>query len=589
MDAIAYDSRLPQQITGTVAVPEQLVERALGYSAYLTWQILCAHRNAEGMTTITIAGMRRTKRFETLSPVQIKKALIKLRSSGLVRDLVHKRIRMQRPVGRQGKTAEVWAFPRRIYGCRAVGPGGGMVLVPGQVWRWVKARPGRGGVRKGAGRPRTRYLPNRMRNIQLELGKRFRSSVRAAVRACATTGYVRKSAIGFPDYRGIIEHLGPCPGVFQKYHIDHIRPLAYYDLTDPVELQQAFAPANHQWLPAAVNLQKSAQWDGKTSPGNSVKLVPLDLVRGLISSSSPGKNAWAGPNTVGDVDAERFQKVPYARSSRGTPDIYNRSVAAFDVCRDVASRASLGMPHSAFSADGPILKMATTPVGGNVGSRIGGVGRPPPPPGKMGVPLYPGPTVCPPAMIPGPPLLPDEIDDLDAADWLAKAFRGAVASRYKKRCWSLGSRDKLKKSKHLKLLVEAAGLLREYGVPPAAWAAFSVDQWRRNEMGKGQPRPNWVFSIKRIEDQHGWGRREGYAAKRAVYSKPAQDLMRRYKCMRVALAQSGAQTRVEVAVVVEQWFPNGLYEQLQEKARARAVEDQLLINQRAARGEWMGW
>ena len=474
MDAIAYDGRLSSTITGTVPVPEDRFEKVLGENAFHVWQILCAHRDAQGMTTITYGGMQRTKQFTHLNTKQIERALKRLRKSGLVRDLVRCRIKMERPVGRQGKTAVVWAFPRIVFGCRGISSTGAIVLVPGWVWGWIKTAVRRGGARKGAGRPQNR------------VEKEFK------------LGGIKNNQSGVPIY---IHSNG---------------------------------------------LQSSRR--------NVAFRAAHETPHGVFDAVLPNFPAHSNP----------AQESAILKAESSADDPARRSV---------------------------ILETASSsPARAELGSKLGGSRkRQPPPPGVNGVPPYPGPTVCPPALVPPPLELPDDVQGLDAAWWLAKAFRGAVESRYKKRCWVLPSVVKLEKSKYLKLLVEAAELLRDYMAPPAAWASFSVDLWRKHEIGKGQPRLNWVYSLKRIEEQHSWGRREGYISRRAIYPKAAQVLMVRYRCMRVALADVGAQTRQEVQSVVEQWFPDGLYERLGRAARERAADDQRRINAAAARGDWMGW
>jgi hypothetical protein len=44
---------------------------------------------------------------------------------------------------------------------------------------------------------------------------------------------------------------------FGKYHVDHIIPIACFDLNDPRQLKECFKPENHQWLLAQDNLNKS--------------------------------------------------------------------------------------------------------------------------------------------------------------------------------------------------------------------------------------------------------------------------------------------------------------------------------------------
>jgi len=63
------------------------------------------------------------------------------------------------------------------------------------------------------------------------------------------------------NYNKIAEHLGPCPGQRNEYHIDHIFPLIAFDLTDVVQLIAALAPENHQWLTKSENCSKKDTYD----------------------------------------------------------------------------------------------------------------------------------------------------------------------------------------------------------------------------------------------------------------------------------------------------------------------------------------
>ena len=57
----------------------------------------------------------------------------------------------------------------------------------------------------------------------------------------------------------IIEHLKPFPKDLSKFHIDHIKPLCSFDLTDFEQIKMAFTPENHQWLTIKQNLSKGGR------------------------------------------------------------------------------------------------------------------------------------------------------------------------------------------------------------------------------------------------------------------------------------------------------------------------------------------
>ena len=64
------------------------------------------------------------------------------------------------------------------------------------------------------------------------------------------------------NYKAIAEHLGMPPDDGKKYTIDHIIPLAFFDLRNPEEIKEAFKPENHQWLTRPENCAKNSKVDG---------------------------------------------------------------------------------------------------------------------------------------------------------------------------------------------------------------------------------------------------------------------------------------------------------------------------------------
>lgn len=94
---------------------------------------------------------------------------------------------------------------------------------------------------------------------------RLRGLLKQAFKVYVKTGKIYNSKKYGVDYKAIIDHLKPFPEDLSKYHIDHIRPLCSFDLTDPEQVKQAFAPENHRWLISSENILKGATSDRKQS------------------------------------------------------------------------------------------------------------------------------------------------------------------------------------------------------------------------------------------------------------------------------------------------------------------------------------
>ena len=86
--------------------------------------------------------------------------------------------------------------------------------------------------------------------------RRLRRRLHAALEAHAHGKVMTADEYGI-DWQAVVEFLGPCPGPRADYQIDHIRPLASFDLTDPDRVKEAFAPENHRWLTVDENKAKS--------------------------------------------------------------------------------------------------------------------------------------------------------------------------------------------------------------------------------------------------------------------------------------------------------------------------------------------
>ncbi len=91
---------------------------------------------------------------------------------------------------------------------------------------------------------------------------RLRGRIFNAIQRYAKAGKICRAQEYGIDIPAIVQHLGACPGERSEWHIDHVKPLAMFDFDDSLQIKEAFAPTNHQWLPAALNRSKGARWVG---------------------------------------------------------------------------------------------------------------------------------------------------------------------------------------------------------------------------------------------------------------------------------------------------------------------------------------
>ena len=101
---------------------------------------------------------------------------------------------------------------------------------------------------------------NRIKNDEgYAIMRRLRCLFNNALRDYTKTGKIWSASKYGIDYQAIVEHLKPFPTNRSKYHVDHIKPLVSFDLTNPEEVKIAFAPENHQWLLASENISKGSK------------------------------------------------------------------------------------------------------------------------------------------------------------------------------------------------------------------------------------------------------------------------------------------------------------------------------------------
>lgn len=61
------------------------------------------------------------------------------------------------------------------------------------------------------------------------------------------------------DYKAIVNHLGSPPNNdWEKYSINHIIPLYYFDFNDNEQIRIAFLPENHEWQEREINIARKS-------------------------------------------------------------------------------------------------------------------------------------------------------------------------------------------------------------------------------------------------------------------------------------------------------------------------------------------
>lgn len=200
-------------------------------------------------------------------------------------------------------------------------------------------------------------------------------------------------------------------------------------------------------------------------------------------------------------------------------------------------------------------------------------------------PPYPGASVVEPATVPPPPLLDPTASERSWALALVRAYRGAVSSRTKKACFVLAKGD-ITASRYYPMLLSGARKLIEHKLPPAAWAAWSVDVWRsRGE--KDAPPLAYVWGAKRIEERRGWFRHEAasYEGGMALYGRAHRTLLAKWNAMAAELMR--VVDPADGPKVVERHFPGRSYDALVEAARREAVATNGELQARLESGEWL--
>lgn len=208
--------------------------------------------------------------------------------------------------------------------------------------------------------------------------------------------------------------------------------------------------------------------------------------------------------------------------------------------------------------------------------------------GRRALPRYPGTDVIPAVVIPPPPLLDDRMNYTGRVRHLATGYRGALMAVYRKRSFfMLTGTGYPPCHKDYGRLADAAMLLFEAKIAPAAWCLFSFSIWKVMEHTRRPPTVKWVFSCERFESQREWYESERTRWARRI-ERPVREHLElgdRWKRMWADLLRKRPPDRPRLLAILDEHFPGDSYERAVECARKAAWEAQVRIDRRIAAGE----
>lgn len=530
-----------------VVVDRGALERALGPVASLTWHVLLARRDVDGVTWCGVPWLagevgrgRRT----------VDRALRRLVDVGLVE-----------PAGWRtggaaaGRGQAPSAYARRVRGRLD----GDRVCVPrASADALGLAHDAR--IPAGASRRPQRGAPPAAGNAGASVLRRaLRGACRRVARAhmvWTATGRVRGPCAIISDYERAINALGPRPGSSWSVTLRLEPPPG----TRLVDVPRWFVPENliwHEWRKkaddgssprsgATCQNERTKQDSSTNVPGNSES--PLILAR---KSSRFGAQLIKGNRT----------------------DLNNPP--SEDCCAPtaVAARRSAGSSDTERLSGGPV----SGPRGPLAGDRI---------------PSYPTVDVVPAIEVPRMPSVLATGDQVANVTLLVTAYRAAVRHRFGdvRQCNVYARGGVHRGVRNFRMLASFAELLVDVDVKPHGWCMFSIDGWASYKGDGSVPPVPYVFSRSRLQKQHGWYRSTCVEARSTgVGLAPLHRLLiARWNHMQAALVGlSHPRTVQAVRAVINQFFPGDSWDRAVEAAREESEQISTSLASSVSDGRWI--
>jgi hypothetical protein len=212
---------------------------------------------------------------------------------------------------------------------------------------------------------------------------------------------------------------------------------------------------------------------------------------------------------------------------------------------------------------------------------------------RAGGPAYPaldGPHAA--ARLPAPLEISKDASDGEIASACAAAYRTAVEQVTGARSWAFGKGAATAKGRATTArLIEGGRALRDAGIPPLAWAAWSCLVWKRySPSSKGGAPARWVFDPARVVERQGWFWAEcPLAGGQVVWNDALRALIARWNALAAEVSRkcSGDADVEGAKAIVARLCPPEDWDALVWKSRQTAQGDQRRIDAAVARGEWV--
>ena len=205
-----------------------------------------------------------------------------------------------------------------------------------------------------------------------------------------------------------------------------------------------------------------------------------------------------------------------------------------------------------------------------------------------GVPAFPGDSIVPLVVVPNQPKLPETNTPQDNARILGAVYREAIKRLYKKKSWAF-ARGNIENSKHYATLCEASKLFIELGISPTAWVDWHMKSWQSWKGAGKIPPVTATYSPEKIHKWRGWfAKSYDVHGGKALITDTHRELLTRYRAMRRGLKRLGPSAELsKIQEIVEQHFPDGMYDLLVQRAKAEAQALQFRLEDNVRKGKWI--